>query len=535
MVTAMNDRSAGEDVFLALVSALAGTGHVSVHNARGGFACNSSSSHSIVVLPEGSMMSSDSADSFDWEDFALTDSAEKIRYISAMMNHRPAAYEALAGLRERYGVAEDRERGVDHQSHISFPLDFYGSEVDIEFLTEFAEFLTNSRTVILGGHDNDGRTKHYVEGMVTVKFGGGGAWRARRDEVDGRSWWVLFNTYDGTKFRISFNPDDLMQGAREDEYEKKWRGEGDPVLLYSTAFTPAKAAAPELVDVKVTNKCAYEKDCGFCYMSSVKDGDEGDLVTLLNTVSALAEQQVFEIAFGGGEPTLWPHFTALLEHTRSTGVVPNFTTKNYNWTAKPEAEHWWSLVGSVAFSVNSRTAMQRLMRNIDKGPVPGHGKVSVQMIPDLIPVKDLDYILAQAAARRWRVTLLGYKQVGRGEEMTPSFVRPASAWLDAVERARDSHRMNGVAIDTALAVQSREELSKRGVPDWMYHLEEGTFSMYIDAVTGQVGPSSYAGPGSLTSVDLRASVADLNAVLAEQFSTYVGNYSTAGVVAGGAK
>lgn len=49
-----------------------------------------------------------------------------------------------------------------------------------------------------------------------------------------------------------------------------------------------------------------------------------------------------------------------------------------------------------------------------------------------------------------------------------------------------------VAIDTTLAYVCKDRLGKAGVPPITYHTEEGAFSMYIDAVSGKIGPSSYA-------------------------------------------
>jgi hypothetical protein len=54
-----------------------------IHNVRRGFATNSSSSHSIVVLPAKHPVPDEVSDGdggYGWEDFVLTSPEEKARY-----------------------------------------------------------------------------------------------------------------------------------------------------------------------------------------------------------------------------------------------------------------------------------------------------------------------------------------------------------------------------------------------------------------------------------------------------------------------
>src|SRR5690349_3638252 len=73
------------DPFVELVGSLAATGKISLHNGRGGFACNSSSSHSIVVMPAGHTVTENVSDygdgNYGGSEFTLATSASKIRYL----------------------------------------------------------------------------------------------------------------------------------------------------------------------------------------------------------------------------------------------------------------------------------------------------------------------------------------------------------------------------------------------------------------------------------------------------------------------
>jgi hypothetical protein len=48
-----------------------------------------------------------------------------------------------------------------------------------------------------------------------------------------------------------------------------------------------------------------------------------------------------------------------------------------------------------------------------------------------------------------------------------------------------------LSIDTTLANRYQKKLTELSIPKWLYHVEEGKYSMYIDAVENKYGPSSY--------------------------------------------
>jgi hypothetical protein len=516
------------DPLIELVGSLAGAGKLALHNGRGGFACNSSSSHSIVVLPAGTAPNSESsswheAGQYGQAEFTLTDAPSKIRYLAALAADDQSTTAVLDGLRSKYGAISDDGDYVSTESTTYLPTDWHRDGTDPEFLQAFGDFLAHPDVAILGGSDSSSHSAE-TDNMIKLQRLLGEAWRARKDTADGHTWWVLFNVNDGTKMRLSFDMDDLRANAKTNERLEGYYGSSDVRVLHLGTHTPpTKAPAPELVDIKLTDACVYESDCGFCYMQSRKDGDPGDPVAVRNLLSSLAQLRVFEVAFGGGEPTLWPGFGDTLAFARSVGIVPNFTTKNYTWLNKPHAREWLDTIGAVAFSINDRKSMDRLVKNATstKLTYAHNAKITVQTIPDLVGADDFKYIVNTATAHGWRVTLLGYKEVGRGATFTPSFRREGGWWFDVMtDIAASTPRLRGVAIDTALALQSKDRLDKAGIPDWMYHVEEGTFSAYVDAVTGRMGPSSYTDPTTFTPIDLYADVDALTSAFTAQFDTY---------------
>lgn len=569
--------AAGLTPLLPLLAAALRTGRARLHNARGGFACNSSSSHSIVIVDAGEHQPTHRTDPDAYTDwFRLTDSVSKVHYLLSnlasegahlgpdgerTLAHAMAATSEVLSPDEHDSVWRRPPSRLTDTAFTGLPTSSRTGEAELEFLTDLLALLAQDGTQVHGSDDStppaapDGSP--LLPERVTTLPKLTSRWRARKDidptdPTGTRSWWVLWDPTDGTKLRLSLDVEHLRADTAAQRATRRvdlaWAtpsGATEPVqplghmVAYDEpmagSFTPTKAAAPELVDVKLTDACPFERDCSFCYMGSTVDGAAGDAATVGNLLTALADLGVLEVAFGGGEPTTWPHLTQTLQLARSLGITPNFTTKNFAWLTRPHATAWLDLVGSVAFSVNTIPALEQLTRALDKlAPTLRHPslisrKVTIQLIPDLVPAGDFTQILNTALTRRLRVTLLGYKDVGRGAQVTPAYRRSPSWWIEQVAAAHQAHpdRIPSVAIDTALALTSRDELTARGIPSWMYHVEEGAFSAYIDAVTARMGPSSYAGDGSLEPLNLT----DDPAALAEQIRALFLTYDPAGSVA----
>jgi radical SAM protein with 4Fe4S-binding SPASM domain len=83
--------------------------------------------------------------------------------------------------------------------------------------------------------------------------------------------------------------------------------------------------APIVAHWAVTYRCNLS--CAFCYAESGPDREpEPHAQTRRQIVERLAAWGVFEVALGGGEPTLLPDFSGLLAAIRDSGMVPNVTT-----------------------------------------------------------------------------------------------------------------------------------------------------------------------------------------------------------------
>ena len=83
---------------------------------------------------------------------------------------------------------------------------------------------------------------------------------------------------------------------------------------------------PEFYDIKITGKC--NGGCSYCYMSSSEDQEHYNAIeNIKNFFGNMTEnQRPFQVAIGGGEPTLHPDFTKILKTFYDLGIAPNYTT-----------------------------------------------------------------------------------------------------------------------------------------------------------------------------------------------------------------
>lgn len=443
-----------------------------LHQVRLGLATNSSSTHSLILIPGGTT-DHDADGSFGWSFFTAASRESKTKYAAG---HLRAAMEQVASPEVALVVAEawsgtrlrDFQDYVDHQSLWTLPLDWEGKSVDKEFFDDLHAFLMRDDVVVLGGNDNTQESHPSHNGsafQIALELEGKSRdLVCRKDE--GQNYWTIFNRVSGTKVRMSFGND-------------------------GKTIEPTKATAPELVDVKITDWCPY--NCNFCYQDSTVKGEHADKEFLRSLATTLGNLRVFEVALGGGEPTLHPDFLEILQKFREQGVVPNFTTKNLSWlhdhAVRPRV---LELAGAFAYSVEKAEDIEKLTAFRDVYSIPDR-QLNCQYVMGTTNLYEFERLLDVAAERRMRITLLGYKTDGRGDKFEP---QDYSKWTAVLKKATDKHRWIRVGIDTALARDYQAQLADLGVPKWCYEVEEGKFSMYIDAVAKKTAKASY-GP-SLT-------------------------------------
>lgn len=461
-----------------------------VFNVRFGLATNSSSSHSLIFLKDGDkafdyggydstedgITLSEVSGDFGWQRFTVATPKLKLRYLAVLLRDRlnavlpgPIANLICEGWLDQTPLESENgdDDFIDHQSWMVIPFQFNTSVPDREFFDDLKQFFLNERLVILGGNDNHD-APHVLDDGSTFTLPlprderHNSPYTCRKDAEYG--YWTIFCPEDGRKIRFAFAD--------------------DPAKIHET---PTKAFAPELVDIKITDYCPYR--CEFCYQGSTPTGKHAHNYHVSHLSDMLARLKVFEVAIGGGEPTLHPDFEKILKNFRKNGIVPNFTTKNLNWLRDPRKwPKWIDLCGGFAYSAEKSADIDELGAALAYNGI-SPDKAHVHIVMGTVNEYGFLNMLEAASRNLLSVTLLGYKTTGFGLDYAHITY---GWWLDVIDTVRvENEKFVKISVDTVLAKQFEEEIVAREVPSWLFTVEDGKFSAYIDAVSMTMGPSSY--------------------------------------------
>jgi len=464
-----------------------------IFNVRLGFATNSSSTHSIVHVRDPSGVNDKDVEDgeFGWNFFTAKSARAKQSYMAQILKatlsqNLPNDMVEII-VKEWVGVPLDKHGYVDHQSCFVIPRTHGQIMPSRELFDELMENVLRPEVAILGGNDNDDHNHYLVdEGKVELPFVTGLPEDAARAFMDDhgvsmrpdycRDWicrkdsdeWVLFNQGTGTKIRCR------MDGVPAKKVER--------------------ALVPELVDLKITERCHCA--CEYCYQSSSSAGTDAIHDDLYSIAWALSEMGVFEVAIGGGDPVLHPKFAELLGNFRKNDVVPNFSTRSLDWMRNPEIrDSVKENCGAFAISTTDRTMLPRLAALVDDNGFD-RNKVKIHVPMGIMESYEFPYFIEDAIKLDLGVVALGFKRAGRGLKYSP---KQYSDWIIDVKKANRKVTTRKdfpwtLSADTTLM----EESKKNGwagydeIPEKLYRLGEGKFSCYIDAVGGVIAPSSFS-------------------------------------------
>ena len=441
-----------------------------VHSVRLGFATNSSSTHSLLLLRPGERMKNEgvAGNEFGWTSFVAASGRSKAVYVALHIKDAllDLVNEETAHLvvKSLTGIDLSSRAYIDHQSIYNLPLSRDGKGLDMAFLEEFRSFMTQKGLVILGGNDNNrkpGRTHHFQGEILRLGMPKDSSTFPYIARKDSRGYWTMFNPGTGAKVRFSWDGRDV---------------------------TADKSDTPELVDLKITSFCPH--GCPWCYQDSGNSGKHAEEMDLNTILWALSELGVFEVAIGGGEPTCHPRFWKLLREIRNgMHMVPNFSTRSLDWLYVPEkAETVRDLCGGFAVSVSDFSDVDQAVRMCRETRMPLE-KMSIQYAIGT-GYFQAENVMRSCREHNLRCTLLGYKTAGRGQDWKPR----KDDWIGPLKKMQDDDKgWPQIGIDTVLAEASMESLKEMKIARESYEIAEGKFSMYVDAVEGVMGPSSYGG------------------------------------------
>jgi hypothetical protein len=511
-----------------------------IHTFReGGHATNSSSSHSVVIA--GSERNIDDGGAkesreYGWEAFLCKTPKEKRDYLGTMTLgffeglpetvRKVMLEKALPGFK----VKVDGTAYVDHNSVLTPPLKWDNrvnakderlyhnrsdtNAFDWDWWFAFCNAIADdSSAFIVGGNDNSdndhGKPAPGWRDIISIL-----RWTQTYVRWDGRVWTLVGPTSLGegvVKIRGEFIlPVDGRGGVGITVNGRKpvALGRPTPIILKQGAKSPEshakaytniwKRTLPELVDLKITDKC--DKGCSYCYQGSTPKGKHAPLSNVTKAIAAACyDGQVIEVAIGGGEPTSHPQFDKILRSCKSYGLIPSFSTRSLKWIKKPTLlKAVRETCNAVAFSVDTvddvKAVMAATSRDVlEPTRVVWHYVVDAHPLSNL--KKILDFLGKDKEGNWWfrEFVFLGWKE-GCGRAKNVPF--PAPGYMKLVR----SYTRKGwddkpeplfrVSVDTCIAARYPKELDD--VDPARYYVDEGWLSLYIDAVAGTYARSSYS-------------------------------------------
>jgi len=460
---------------------------IQILNRTLGFQTNSSSSHALVILnrkEKKKIKDQDENNYYGGNDFVCLSLESKKRYFKAMLaryfniyigdyksddDYDDNDYDDIElqcasdtldlKIKEEFGEEIYKEllgtatvlNNFGSDISLDFPKGFNG-KIHKEFAILIMKYFFREDVAVMGGYDNDDMSfEQYTHFPLKYLFSCNSV--IRQDDY---GFWIIFDKEYGERT--------IFKLGRE--------------KLIDNLFAP-KTSTPCLVDFKITNFC--NRGCRYCYQSSNENGEHAASKNIYSILRALAVLEVFEIAIGGGEPTLHPAFLNILHSAHELGITPNFTTRNIDYLVKNNDEIS-KYIGQVAISCDTPTEVEHVISLRNHIP-----NFSIQLVMGMINRYDFKKIVDICNEAYVPLSLLGYKSIGRGFNCKPINY---DWWLDDLASA--AH----VFIDTALASQYKQKILEDTKYKKLYiGFQEGVVSCYIDAVSNFMAKSSYSDSG----------------------------------------
>ncbi len=313
---------------------------------------------------------------------------------------------------------------------------------------------------------------------MELKVGGRSYYHSQFDETTG----TLVRDVELARDIYSAPWDRLRRDSKDYEaFEKRY-----PRRHYShTVFSPV----PETVDVSITDKCHF--GCTYCYQNSLPDLKHGPK-DLVETIIKGFDQPPYQIAIGGGEPTLHPDLPYILRKARELGTVPNYTTAGDKISDRViEATN--EVCGGVAMTYHAFKGIDWFVEHYTKLKE----RLKVQLNVHLIADKDV--------AKNLAALVNAYKQLGSlSIVLLAYYPEVGRATLDSLITKRVYMKDLPEAIKMARSVRYKIAFSEGLLPYFLSRPElgvetrfampsEGFFSCYFNP-KGQISQSSFDPP-----------------------------------------
>lgn len=265
------------------------------------------------------------------------------------------------------------------------------------------------------------------------------------------------------------------------------------------SFNPIK---PESIDLKITNMCNME--CGMCHENSTPDGKHGDILNLpfIETMFPYSE-----IAIGGGNPLTHPDLIEFLEHLKERKIIASMTVNQMHFMQNidllKELTDNKLIYGLGISYIGGRHS--NCIEAIKQFP-----NAVVHVINGIVHMDSLEAL----AHNDLKILVLGYKEFRRGKALYDECGSEIDSlkyqFYNMLPKIVNDDWFKCISFDN-LAIKQLEPKRLMSEEDYsqFYMGDDGSFTMYVDAVNRQFAKSSV----STERYDLMDDIADMFKVI----------------------
>lgn len=261
---------------------------------------------------------------------------------------------------------------------------------------------------------------------------------------------------------------------------------------------------PESIDLKITDYC--DAGCPWCHEKSTIRGRHADDLSVFFATSGMVRGS--EVAIGGGNPLDFPNIETMVYNVVSNGLIVNVTVN-----ARHLQSHAATLADLRRYSGMSGLGISYDARHHSDTINSLDGNSVVHLIVGVDPPESAARLISDGARK---FLLLGYKDFGRGVGHRKNLEPSASVKRWRYFLPSILGRSGVVVSFDNLGLEQCGVRSIVGERTWAesYMGDDGTFTMYIDAVRREYAVSSTSERFPIGSKEIGEMFANVRAMVA---------------------
>lgn len=267
---------------------------------------------------------------------------------------------------------------------------------------------------------------------------------------------------------------ELLAQYRNGNYDVKLYEDGTKELV--TEDDSFIASFPDSIDLKITDYC--DLNCPMCHEKSSPSGRHAKLdASFISTLRCGTE-----LAIGGGNPLSHPELVPFLRKLKEQGIIPNVTI-NERHLPRYEALLEQLIEEKLIYGLGiSLSTYEENTFNF----ASNHSNTVFHVICGIANVEKL----IEAGRGEYKLLVLGYKRIGRGEAYYSSEIQ-RNIFSFFKELPRITAKYGIVSFDN-LALRQLKVKDRIEPTLWEERFmgDDGQSTMYIDLVKGEFAVSS---------------------------------------------